>query len=169
MASRTKDLKTEKRATGNEKYLNDIFVVMKQMNSLTVADKETRFNQTEMGLLGEIMASRYVGKRLISTQLADLLGLTRSAISQIVNRLEAQGIVKRVADDVDRKIAYIEITEDALAMYGNDLEICKDFMGRVVEKFGVERFGEMCQSFEAFASLVQEEKADFIAKRKYTK
>ncbi len=169
MASRTKDLKTEKRATGNEKYLNDIFVVMKQMNSLTVADKETRFNQTEMGLLGEIMASRYVGKRLISTQLADLLGLTRSAISQIVNRLEAQGIVKRVADDVDRKIAYIEITEEALAMYGEDLEICKDFMGRVVEKFGVERFDEMCQAFEVFASLVQEEKADFIAKRKYTK
>lgn len=169
MASRTKNLKTEKKATGNEKYLNDIFTLMKQMNGLTIADKETRFNHTEMRLLGEIMASRYVGKRLISTQLADLLGLTRSAISQIVNRLEAQGIVKRVADDVDRKIAYIEITEEALKTYGDDLQICVEFMGRVVKKFGVDKFNTMCASFEEFCDLVQVEKADFVAKRKYTR
>ena len=112
MASKTKNLKVEKKAVGNEKYLNDVFVIMKQMNNLSVSDRSTRFSNTEMRLLGEIMAYRYVGQRLISTQLADLLGLTRSAISQIVNRLEAQGIVKRVADDVDRKIAYIEITEE---------------------------------------------------------
>ena len=169
MASRTKNLKTERRATGNEKYLNDIFMIMKQMNDLTVADKETRFNHTEMRLLGEIMASRYVGKRLISTQLADLLGLTRSAISQIVNRLESQGIVQRVADDVDRKIAYIEVTEEALKNYGDDLKICVEFVGKVVKKFGVERFNIMCSAFEDFCALVQAEKTDFVVKRKYTK
>lgn len=169
MASRTKNLKTEKNATGNEKYLNDIFAMMKNMDNLTVADQKTRFNSTEIRLIGEILASRYVGKRLISTQLAKLLGITRSAVSQIVNRLETEGIVKRVPDDVDRKIAYIEITDEALNTYGKDLEVCKDFMGRVVKKFGVEKFEKMCTSFEAFCALVEEEKADFVAKRKYTK
>jgi DNA-binding MarR family transcriptional regulator len=169
MASKTKNLKVEKKAVGNEKYLNDVFVIMKQMNNLSVSDKSTRFSNTEMRLLGEIMAYRYVGQRLISTQLADLLGLTRSAISQIVNRLEAQGIVKRVADDVDRKIAYIEITEEALQNYGEDLKICADFVGRVVKKFGVERFNTMCKAFEEFCALVETEKADFVVKRKYTK
>ena len=169
MASRTKNLKTEKNATGDEKYLNDIFTIMKQMNGLAVADKETRFNHTEMRLLGEILAAKYVGKRLISTQLADLLGLTRSAISQIVNRLEEQGIVQRVADDVDRKIAYIEITEDALKTYGDDLRICVEFVGRVVKKFGMEKFNAMCVSFEEFCALIEVEKADFVAKRKYTR
>ena len=147
MASRTKDLKTEKNATGNEKYLNGIFSMMKHMDNLTIADKKTRFNSTEMRMIGEIMASRYVGKRLISTQLAQLLGITRSAVSQIVNRLESQGILKRVADDVDRKIAYVEITEEALETYGDDLKICVDFVGRVVDKFGVERFNNMCTAF----------------------
>ena len=169
MASRTKNLKTEKNATGNEKYLNDIFTMMKNMDNLTVADQKTRFNSTEIRLLGEILAARYVGKRLISTQLAQLLGITRSAVSQIVNRLEADGIVKRVADDVDRKIAYIEITDDALNTYGQDLEVCKDFMGRVVKKFVVEKFEKMCKAFETFCELVEEEKADFVVKRKYTK
>lgn len=169
MASRTKDLKTEKRAIGNEKYLNDIFVMMKQMNNLTVADKTTRFNNTELRMIGEILAAKYVGKRLISTQLADLLGLTRSAISQIVNRLEAEGIVRRVADDVDRKIAYIEITEEVLETYGDDLKICVNFVGRVVKKFGVEKFNTMCKLFDEFCGLIEEEKADFIVKRKYTR
>lgn len=169
MASRTKDLKTEKRAIGNEKYLNDIFVMMKQMNNLTVADKTTRFNNTELRMIGEILAAKYVGKRLISTQLADLLGLTRSAISQIVNRLEAEGIVRRVADDVDRKIAYIEITEEVLEAYGDDLKICVNFVGRVVKKLGVEKFNTMCKLFDEFCGLIEEEKADFIVKRKYTR
>ena len=169
MASRTKDLKTEKKATGKEKYLNGIFSMMKHMDNLTVADKSTRFNSTEMRMIGEIMASRYVGKRLISTQLAQLLGITRSAVSQIVNRLEAQNVVKRVADDVDRKIAYVEITEEALELYGEDLEVCVDFVGRVVEKFGVERFNNMCEAFEEFCALTEVEKADFVQKRKYKK
>ena len=169
MASRTKDLKTEKRATGNEKYLNDIFTMMKQMDNLTVADQKTRFNSTEMRMIGEIMASRYVGKRLISTQLAQLLGITRSAVSQIVNRLEAQNILKRVADDVDRKIAYVEITDEALETYGDDLKICVDFVGRVVEKFGVEKFNNMCAAFEEFCEMAEIEQADFVRKRKYTK
>ena len=169
MASRTKDIKTEKRATGNEKYLNGIFSMMKQMDNLTVADKKTRFNSTEMRMIGEIMASRYVGKRLISTQLAQLLGITRSAVSQMVNRLEAQNIVKRVADDVDRKIAYVEITDEALECYGNDLRIYVDFIGRVVDKFGVEKFNNMCSAFEEFCAVAEVEKADFVAKRKYTK
>ncbi len=169
MSSRTKEVKTEKRATGDEKYLNDIFTMMKSMDNLSVADKETRFNSTELRMLGEILAARYVGKRLISTQLAQLLGITRSAVSQIVNRLETQGIVKRVADDVDRKIAYVEITEETLESYGEDLKISVDFVGRVVKKFGVEKFNKMCESFQEFCNFVEEEKSNFIVKRKYTK
>ena len=169
MASRTKDIKTEKRATGNEKYLNEIFTMMKNMDNLMIADRATRFNSTEMRMIGEIMASRYVGKRLISTQLAHLLGVTRSAVSQIVNRLESQNIVKRVPDDVDKKIAYVEITDEALETYGEDLKICVDFVGRVVDKFGVEKFNNMCKAFDEFCEMAELERADFVAKRKYTK
>lgn len=169
MASRTKDVKTEKRVVGDEKYLNDIFTIMKSMDNLTVADKKTRFNSTEIRMIGEILAARYVGKRLISTQLAQLLGITRSAVSQIVNRLEAQGVVKRVADEVDRKIAYVEITEEILEAYGEDLKVYANFAGRVVKKFGVEKFNRMCEDFQEFCSLVDEERSNFIIARRYTK
>jgi hypothetical protein len=56
-----------------------------------------------------------------------------------------------------------------LKNYGDDLRVCVEFVGRVVKKFGVERFNVMCSAFEDFCALVQAEKADFVAKRKYTK
>ena len=163
MASRTKDLKTEKNATGNEKYLNGIFSMMKQMDNLTVADKKTRFNSTEMRMIGEIMASRYVGKRLISTQLAQLLGITRSAVSQIVNRLEETGVLKRVPDAVDRKIAYIEVTEETMDSYRADMKTCGDFVGRVVERFGEEKFKQMKCLLEEFMEMMDEERQREVA------
>lgn len=159
MSSRAKEVKTERKASGNEKYLNAVFTLLKKTERLTVTDKRTRFTDTEIRLIGEILAAKYVGKRLISTQLAKLLGVTRSAISQIVNRLEAEGVVKRVPDDVDRKIAYIEITDETLDAYSADLKVCVDFVGGIVKKFGVENFNTMCKLLDSFCDLVEEEKS----------
>ena len=167
MASRAKNVTTEVQAVGKEKYLNDIFCVIRKMENMVVVDKTTRFNSTEIRLIWEILAAKYAGKRLISTELAKLLGVTRSAISQIVNRLENGGVLKRVADDVDRKIAYVEITDEILNAYKKDLELYVDFVGRVVEKFGVEKFEQMCSLFNSVYDVVYEERAEYNQKRKY--
>lgn len=169
MASKTKNIVLEHKASGEDKYLNDIFTMMKFMDNMTISDQEMRFNSTEMRLIGQILAFRYVGKRLISTQLAQLLGITRSAVSQIVNRMEKDGVLRRVPDDVDRKIAYIELTEDALETYKVDLTVSKTFIGRTVNKYGEEKFNLMVESFVEFFTMLNEEKADFVQKRKYTK
>ena len=148
MAKRVQETKIK--MEGEEKYLKAVFSMMRKTETLTIADKQTRFNGTEIRMIGEILSAKYIGKRLISTQLAKMLGVTRSAVSQMVNRMEAQGIVKRVADDLDRKIAYIELTEEAFVTYSEDLKIYVEFIGRVVEKFGAERFNTMCKLFHEF-------------------
>ena len=169
MASRTKDIAIETKATGEDKYLNDIFTMMKYMDNVTISDRVTRFSNTEIRLIGQILAFRYVGKRLISTQLAKLLGITRSAVSQMVNRLEAERILRRVPDEVDRKIAYIEVTDEMLETYSEDLAACKAFIGKVVKKYGVEKFNLMVGYYIEFFELLNEEKEGFVAKRKYKK
>ncbi len=147
-----------KRATEckNEAYLIKLFGVIKAKNRIVFHDGEMNFNDTELRLLSEIVSAACEGKRLISTQLADLLGLTRSAVSQIVNRLEERGVVQRVADDVDRKIAYVVIADDILDTYGEDLRRCYAFMDRLVEAFGEERFFRMCDDFDQFIYLANE-------------
>ncbi len=144
--------------TQNQKYLAAVFSILKKRDSLAVAGKENHYNDTELRLIGEVLSARSEGERLISTELAARLGITRSAVSQIVKRLETEGVVTRVPDDVDRKIAYIELTKSALKEYERDMENCAAFMGRVVERFGEENFWQMCDKVTQFVELLKEEK-----------
>ncbi len=150
--------KCEKRAPSckEETYLAKIFSLIKAKNGIVFHSGKTYFNDTELRMISEIVSATYEGRRLISTRIADLLGLTRSAISQIVNRLEAQGIVQRVPDEVDKKIAYIMLADGVLETYGKDLEICFRFLHEIVGKFGEERFFRMCDDFEQFIGLMND-------------
>ena len=141
-----------------EKYMYMLFSLMKKREDIVISDKKTQFNSTEIRLLFEILSAQHEGKRLISTRLASLLGITRSAVSQIVNRLEENGVVKRVADDVDRKIAYIEITDEIMEIYREDLEKCQNFIERVVQNFGEEKFQTMYTLLNEFIEVLEKEK-----------
>lgn len=138
-----------------EEYLIRIFSLLKKRENLVFNDKKSRFNNTEIRLLSEIIAAKYENRRLISTQLAKIIGVTRSAVSQIVNNLEQQGVVRRVPDEIDRKIAYVEISEEMIEAYGQDLENCKAFVKEVVDEFGETRFTKMCDDYEEFIALTQ--------------
>lgn len=138
-----------------EEYLIRIFSLLKKRENLVFNDKKSRFNNTEIRLLSEIIAAKYENRRLISTQLAKIIGVTRSAVSQIVNNLEQQGVVRRVPDEIDRKIAYVEISEEMIEAYGQDLENCKAFVKEVVDEFGEERFTKMSEAYEEFIALTQ--------------
>ena len=147
-----------KKISANEKHLQMLYALSKRRESFAIANKNTRFKDTELRLLAEIVQAKNEGVRLISTQLADKLCITRSAISQIVNRLESEGIVKRVPDAVDRKIAYIELTDETLALYKKDWAYCQQFFGKIVKNFGEEKFSEMCNLVNAFIDMVEAEK-----------
>ncbi len=152
--------KEKKRMTKNEKYLNQMFLMLKKRESSMVADKNRRFNDTELRLMGEILSAKYEGKRLISTQLADLLGITRSAVSQMVNHLEKERVVKRVADAVDRKIAYIEVTDEILTEYEEEFKACARFAGNIVKTFGEEKFQTLYQLFDEFMTVIAQQKLE---------
>ncbi len=149
-----------KEPTENQKYLSAVFSIIKKRDAIAVAGKNSHYNDTELRLIGEVLAARSEGERLISTEIARRLGVTRSAISQIVNRLESQGIIKRVPDDVDRKIAYIELTKSAMNEYEADMQTCAAFIGKVVSRFGEERFWQMCDMVTEFVDLVKSEKRE---------
>ncbi len=144
--------------TKNLQYLNQLFALLKKRDSIMVTAKSSKFNDTELRLIGEVLAAKREGKRLISTQLAVRLEVIRSAISQIVNHLEAAGIVRRVPDDVDRKIAYIEVEDGVLADYEKNLKATAQFVGEIVEEYGAERFEEMYALATEFIDLLTSKK-----------
>lgn len=139
-----------------KEYLTKLFKLVRLQSDMTAGtDKKCRFNGTELRLLGELLTAKYENRRLISTQIADKLGITRSAVSQIVQKLEKDGVVCRRACDTDKKIAFVEISDSVLQAYKDDLQTWQNYAGEVVEEFGESKFSKMCALIEDFAQLAQ--------------
>ena len=141
----SKELETE-----NEIYLGKIFAMLKKMEKIAMSQNDTELNNTELRLISEILLSGYEGKRLISTQLAKKLNVTRSAVSQIVKNLESREIVKRVPDSVDKKIAYIELTDSAMDVYLKSKKIGEEFIGDMLRDFGKKNLDKLLELTEEF-------------------
>ena len=150
--------KQKKKGTKKDENFNMLFALTRRMANMNVSKKNMLFNDTEMRLIGELINAQMHGKQIISTQIAKSLGITRSAVSQIVDRLENQNIVKRVADKVDRKIAYVELTEEGSKLCKNEAKVYMNRVNMLIEKFGEENFKEMCALFHSFCDLVETEK-----------
>ncbi len=140
-----KELETE-----NEIYLDRLFSMFKKMEKIAMSQKATELNNTELRLISEILLSSYEGNRLISTQLAKKLNVTRSAISQIVKNLENRKIIKRVPDAIDKKIAYIELTDTAMKIYLESRKKGEIFVGDLLRDFGKKNLDKLLELSEEF-------------------
>ena len=136
--------------------LSRMFSIYRQVEDVVRMDKSSHFNGTELQLLRELTFAEIEGKKLISTKLADLLGVTRSSVSQMVNKLEEQGIVYRQADAVDRKIAYIQMTDEARALCKMEFEKWMSNFTQVVEAFGEEKLQDMLDLVQEFVQIAAE-------------
>ncbi len=69
----------------------------------------------ELNLTGSqsaIIHSLHRNKRQKMSELSTALGLSNSTVSGIVDRLEKMKIVKRVRDDKDRRVVYVELSDE---------------------------------------------------------
>lgn len=137
-----------------ETYLGKIQNMTRTMQNVVFVRGKKSFNNSEMRMLEEIVAADKKGERLISTELADKVGVTRSAISQMVNRLSTKGLVKRVPDDVDKKIAYIELDGKAKEMYLAQRKKMGEVVNKVINDFGVDKANQMIKLVEEFSDSV---------------
>ena len=137
-----------------ETYLGKIQNMTRTMQNVVFVRGKKSINNSEMRMLEEIVAADKKGERLISTELADKVGVTRSAISQMVNRLSAKGLVKRVPDDVDKKIAYIELDGKAKEMYLAQRKKMGEVVNKVINDFGVDKANQMIKLVEEFSESV---------------
>ncbi len=140
----------------SSEYLKKVFRMSKRMESLSLGGFRSRFNNSEMRMIEEILLAGEAGERVISTQLARSLEVTRSAVSQMVNKLANEGIVQRVPDKVDRKIAYIELTDEALEIYRKERKAYCATLDKVIDRMGKENFEKMSELIEQFCDEVSE-------------
>lgn len=135
------------------KYLNKLILTVKFMESLNLLPTNAHLTQTEFRLIREIVMEREAGNQIISSELARRLNITRSAVSQIVTKLENRGIVKRTASPTDRKIFYVVLSETSLAVFKQQCDEANKLINRVVEEFGKEKTDRLIELYEEFAAV----------------
>ena len=76
----------------------------------------------------------------------------------MVNKLEKGGIVRRQADEIDRKIAYILMTDEAEQICKEELNKWSDGIERIVEEFGEEKMEQLLVLIDEFATVAKKVK-----------
>ena len=142
-------------------YLLRFFQIVKEMENLDFFSGVSKLSRTEFRMLREIVMEEEKGKKIISSELARRLGITRSAVSQIVTKLEKRGVVQRVDSPIDHKIAYVCLSDSAVAVFEEQCREANEIMERVVNELGEEKLKRLFSSYEEFcraAMRVQNER-----------
>lgn len=137
----------------NGKYLSKLILTVKFMEGLNMMPANVSLSQTEFRLIREIVMEREAGNMIISSELARRLNVTRSAVSQLVTRLEQRGIVKRTASPTDRKIFYVVLSDSSLAIFQKQCDEVNKLINRVVEEFGQKKTDKLIELYEEFATV----------------
>ena len=144
--------------------MQEMYAIGKRLEELKIFHRAMPFNNTEMQMMREIIAAKERGSRVISSGLAKLLGITRSAVSQMVKKLESKGVVRRVPDSRDKKIAYIELSEKARSIYEESRARVNGLLERIVAKLGAEKVEHFItgtnEFIDAFCEATEEADAE---------
>lgn len=160
MAKKRKVLETKEVTEENREYLRRIFATLKRLENVMGLVTKKGYNMTEIRLMSEVVLANCENRRLISTQIARRLGITRSAVSQIVNKLEEKGVICRVADDVDKKIAYIELSQHSREQFEEDVREYNELVHAVVTRFGVSKMEKLLTLIGEFEEAVVDVKGN---------
>ena len=147
-------------------YLVKLFKVIKDMESLDLFSDAAKLSKTEFRLVREIVMEGKEGKDIISSELARRLGITRSAVSQVVTKLEQRDVVKRTAAPDDRKIAYIRLSDRSMAIFEEQCKQANAIIEAVVEELGDEKIRKLIAEYEEFSAALVRARESAMKKTK---
>lgn len=90
------------------------------------------------------------GMRL--TALAELAGMTKQSVGEIVDDLVARGYVQRIPDPDDRRAKLICLTERGEEAQGCGFGLFAEVEKRWIERYGAERVAQMRELLEEIAA-----------------
>lgn len=105
----------------------------------------------QLMLLREVYHSPDISVR----ELSEKLGLAKSTVSGIVDRLERQGVVRRVRDDEDRRVVKIKLEAKSLAMRETLGAIKTNYLANLIKKLTPEETEQIVNSLYKLNDLME--------------
>ncbi len=135
-------------------YLIKLIQIAKDMENLGLFS-EAKLSKTEFRLLREVLMEREQGRNIISSELARRLGITRSAVSQLIAKMEKRNIVKRVDSPTDKKIAFVQLSDEAYGVFETQCKQANEMMERITKELGEEKLSSLVSAYDEFLAVFQ--------------
>ena len=97
-----------------------------------------------------------------STEIANVFGIGKSAVTAQINRLFDKELIRRERDDNDRRVIYLTVTEKGKEFVDYTEKELHSFIGRHLSNFNQEEIQQFISSLEKLAELMEERKLDSI-------
>lgn len=116
------------------------------------------YSFNELQVLKEV--ARYVSQHpeggIRMSELSDNLGVNKSSVSQLVNRLEDRGLLERTSMRDDRRVVRVHLTAQGTELFEREKHNMLEFFTYVVERMGEEDADEMLRLVKKYYQVVLE-------------
>jgi len=121
----------------NMEEMRTLYSVLSRIGKLNRRqDAGTRENNCDIVTFGLLFYGENPQTRVRMTDVSRQLMVTKPAATQAVNKLVENGLVERVSDAHDRRVVYIQPTENGRNVFEQEIEMRMAFVDRVVERMG---------------------------------
>lgn len=93
-----------------------------------------------------------------SSELSDTFCVGKSSITAIISRLFDKGLIRRIPDDKDRRVTYLELTDEGLRVTGEMEQKIFMLLTRYMGRFEPKEAETFIATFEKLASVLNEER-----------
>ncbi len=118
--------------------------------------KNSNISCSELSVMNALIDAENEDKKMNITELSHSLKITKSAISQLVTRLEKKGYIKRKINLFDKKVNYLIVTEEGKKECSSNQEILNKIAELVNLKMGNEDSVELSRLIEKLSGIIKE-------------
>lgn len=141
-----------------EEISNAVRVVQIMKNIMGEIKQEIGNHFREMNLTGPqgmlIGTLAHHGKMKIS-ELSEILGLSNSTVSGILDRLENQGLIERIRSREDRRVVYVKVTEEFRKESQRQFEDINKMVEQMMEKASPEEMEDILKGMDTLEKVIK--------------
>lgn len=153
----------QKKPMEADQILQEVFNIARKLDEIKVFHNVLPFNNTELQFMKVIVLADEAGKRVISSDIARSLGITRSAVSQMVKKLEDEKIIVRIPAENDKKSSHVVLSPDARAAYERMKDYMNAFVQQIVDRVGYDEIRQFIGGMNKFIDIFNEVLTTFPA------
>ena len=146
----------QKKPMEADQILQDIFGIARKLDEIKVFHNILPFNNTELQFMKVIVLADEAGKRVISSDIARSLGITRSAVSQMVKKLEDEKIIVRVPAENDKKSSHVMLSPAARTAYERMKDYMNAFVQQIVDRVGYDEIRRFIDGMNKIIDIFNE-------------